>query len=157
MTAFAQGYGVCRETFRRLGREEGLRVLPRKKRKHLAVATDCDVPAGQYPGDVWALDFQFDSTWHPKTIKICNIIDEYTREHFAFAVDRKLDAASALELLDLACLEHGERSRVTGMDKDPEFIAHSLQEWAIEDGSSGRLSRPVSPGITGSLSRSTTG
>lgn len=97
MTDFAEGYGMCRETLRRLGREEGLRVLPRKKRKHLVVvATDRYVPAGQYPGDVWALDFQFDSTWHPKTIKICNNIDEYTCEHVAFAVDRKLDAASAL-------------------------------------------------------------
>ena len=64
MTAFAEGYGGCREPLRRLWHEEGLRVLPRKKRKRLAVATDRDVPAGQYPGDVWALDFQFDSTWH---------------------------------------------------------------------------------------------
>ncbi|NMW46463.1 integrase catalytic domain-containing protein [Mobiluncus curtisii] len=77
--------------------------------------------------------------------------------HVAFAVDRKLDAASTIELLDLACLERGERPRVTRMDNGPEFVAHALQEWATEDGSSGRLSRPVSPGITGSLSRSTTG
>lgn len=41
--------------------------------------------AGQYPRDVYALDFQFDSTWHGKMIKICNIIDKYTREHVAIA------------------------------------------------------------------------
>ena len=29
------GYGVCRETFRKIWAEEGLRVLPRKKRKRL--------------------------------------------------------------------------------------------------------------------------
>ena len=86
------------------------------------------------PGDVWALDFQFDSTWHGKTIKICNIIDEYTREHVAFVVDRKLDAASVIELLDLACLERGGRPRVIRMDNGPEFISHALQEWATEDG-----------------------
>ena len=57
------------------------------------------VLAGQYPGDVWALDFQFDSTWHGKTIKICNIIDEYTRQHVAFTVDRRLDAASVISCL----------------------------------------------------------
>ena len=83
---------------------------------------------------MWALDFQFDSTWHGKTIKICNIIDEYTREHVAFVVDRKLDAASVIELLDLACLEHGGRPRVIRMDNGPEFISHALQEWATEDG-----------------------
>ncbi|WP_269456647.1 hypothetical protein [Arcanobacterium phocae] len=40
-----------------------------------------------------SLDFQFDSTWHGKMIKMCNIIDEYTREHVAFAIDDRLDAA----------------------------------------------------------------
>lgn len=57
-----------------------------------------------------------------------------TREHVAFVVDRKLDAASVIELLDLACLEHGGRPRVIRMDNDPEFISHALQEWATEDG-----------------------
>ena len=90
--ALAEGYGICRETFRRIWREEGLRVLPRKKLKRLAADTHRDVPAGQYPNNVWALDFQFDSTWHGKTIKICNIIDEYTREHLAFTVDKNINA-----------------------------------------------------------------
>lgn len=62
--ALAEGYGICRETFLRVWREEALRVLPRKKRKRLAVATHRDVFVGQYTSDAWALDFQFDSTWH---------------------------------------------------------------------------------------------
>ncbi|WP_155467605.1 IS3 family transposase [Trueperella pyogenes] len=131
--ALADGYVVCRETFRRIWREEGLRVLPRKKRKRLVAATQRDVPAGQHPRDVWALDFQFDSTWHGKTIKICNIIDEYTREHVAFAVDTKIDAGAVIELLDLSCLDQGGRPRVIRMDNGPEFIACALKEWAGED------------------------
>ena len=130
--ALAEGYGICRETFRRIWREEGLRVLPRKKLKRLAADTHRDVPAGQYPNNVWALDFQFDSTWHGKTIEICNIIDEYTREHLAFTVDKNINAVSVTELLDVACLEHGGRPRVIRMDNGPEFIAHALQEWAAE-------------------------
>lgn len=133
MTALTEGYGICRETFRRIWREEGLRVLPRKKRKRVDGHGQRDVPAGQYPNDVWALDFQFDSTWHGKTIKICNIIDEYTREHVAFTVDKKIDADSVIELLDLACCDQGGRPRVIRMDNGPEFIAHALKEWAGED------------------------
>lgn len=145
MMTFAEKYGVGRETFRSLWPEEGVRVLARKKRKRLAVATDRDVPAGQYPGDVWALDFQFDSTWHGKTIKICNIIDEYTREHVAFVVDRKVDAVSMIELLDLACFEHGGLPRVIRMDNGSEFIAHALQEWATEDGTVRAFISPGQP------------
>lgn len=132
--AVSEGYSVCRETFRRLWREEGLRVLPRKRRKRLTGSTHRSVCAGRYPGDVWALDFQFDSTWHGKAIKICNIIDEYTRQHVAFRVDSKIDAASVIELLDLAALEAGGRPRVIRMDNGPEFIAQALQGWASEDG-----------------------
>ena len=98
---------------------------------------------------MWALDFQFDSTWHGKTIKICNIIDEYTRQHVAFTVDRRLDAASVIELLDVACLNDGRRPRVIRMDNGPEFIA-SLSSflckwwvmcWGIGLGSGGRVLR----------------
>ncbi|WP_216452449.1 hypothetical protein [Arcanobacterium phocae] len=66
-----------------------------------------EIRAGQCPKDVWALDLQFDSTWHGKMIKICHIIDEYTREHVTFAIDRRLDVASVIELLDPVSLEHG--------------------------------------------------
>lgn len=82
---------------------------------------------------MWALDFQFDSPWHGKTIKICNIIDEYTREHVAFTVDKKIEADSVIELFDLASLEHSGRLRVIRMDNGPEFIAHALHVWAEED------------------------
>ena len=37
------------------------------------------------------------SSIQPGMIKICNIIDEYTREHVAFAVDKKLDAGSVIQ------------------------------------------------------------
>ena len=131
--ARADGYMVCRETFRRIWREEGLRVLPRKKRKRLSAVIERDVPAGQHPRDVWAADFQFDSTWHGTTITICNIVDEYTREHVAFTVDKKIDAGAVIELLDLACLDQGGRPRVVRMDNGPEFIACALKDWAEED------------------------
>ncbi|WP_091280386.1 integrase core domain-containing protein [Arcanobacterium phocae] len=66
-------------------------------------------------------------------IKICNIIDEYTREHVAFSVDHKFDTVSAIELLGLASLEHGGRPRAILMDNGPEFISQALHEWAGED------------------------
>ncbi|WP_146001747.1 DDE-type integrase/transposase/recombinase [Corynebacterium ulcerans] len=155
--AQAQGYGVCRETFRQIWREEGLRVLPRKKRKRVTSGSHREVAVGQYPGDVWALDFHFDSTWHGKAVKICNIIDEYTREHVAFTVGKKIDAAAVIELLDLACLQRGGCPRVIRMDNGPEFIAHVLGIWASEDKTIQAFIPPGSRGTTGLSSLSITG
>ena len=53
------------------------------------------------PNDVWALDFQFDSDFFGKTMKICNIVDEFTREHIAFTVNRMITAHDVTELLDV--------------------------------------------------------
>ena len=46
------------------------------------------VAAAQHPNDVWALDFQFDETADRRRIKLCNIVDEFTREALAIRVAR---------------------------------------------------------------------
>ncbi|MSS45347.1 DDE-type integrase/transposase/recombinase [Cutibacterium sp. WCA-380-WT-3A] len=150
--ALAEGYGVCRETFRRIWREEGVRALPGKKRKRLAADTHRDVPAGQqYPRDVWALDFRLDSTRHGKAIKICNTIDERTRVYVAVAADKKIDAASVIELLDLACLEHGGRRRVIRMDNGRDISAQALHTSTGEDETTQAFIPPGQPWHNGNV------
>lgn len=68
------------------------------KRRCLPLSTPRVEPAA-CPGDVWALDFQFDTDYHGKTFKICNVIDEFTREHVGFEVGRSITAVSVIELL----------------------------------------------------------
>ena len=59
------------------------------------------------PGQVWAIDFQFDLDWKGHVFKVCNVIDEFTRQHLAFRVERRMGAADVIEMLDLAVLAHG--------------------------------------------------
>ena len=40
------------------------------------------------PNGLWALDFQFDVTADGRTLKMLNVIDEFTREALAIEVDR---------------------------------------------------------------------
>lgn len=80
---------------------------------------------------MWALDFQLDSDYQGRRFKICHVIDEFTRQHVTFAVDRSIDAASVVELLDCAVLDRGA-PKVLRMDNGPEFIAAKLQDWAEE-------------------------
>ncbi len=44
------------------------------------------------PNVLWALDFQFDQTSNGKTLKLLNVIDEFTRECPAIEVARNIDA-----------------------------------------------------------------
>ena len=41
-------------------------------------------------------------------MKVCNVIDEFTRQHLAFRVERRMGAADVIDMRDLAVLTHGE-------------------------------------------------
>ena len=106
-----------------LWREEGLRVPQRRKKKRL---TGIGVAVGAMspirPNVIWAMDFQFDTTADGRTLKMLNVIDEFTREALAIDVDRAIDADGVVDVLDRLALQRGapalralrQRSRVRG-------------------------------------------
>jgi transposase InsO family protein len=57
------------------------------------------------PDALWACDFQFDVTADGRTIKLLNIIDEFTREALAIEVDRSIDADKVVAVLDRIAIE----------------------------------------------------
>ena len=63
--------------------------------------------------------------------KACHLIDEFTRQHLAFRVERRMGAADVIEMLDLAVLAHGA-PQVLRADNGPEFIAGAVGRWASE-------------------------
>lgn len=131
--ARAEGFDVERDVVRRLWRQEGLRVFPRQRpaTRRLCEPVRRSEPAACV-NDVWALDFQFDSDEKGRAIKICHVIDEFTREHIGYRVERRIDAARVIETLDIITCQRGTRPRVLRMDNGPEFISHALQAWAKE-------------------------
>ena len=52
------------------------------------------------PNVLWALDFQFDTTVDGKTLKLLNVVDEFTREYPAIVVGRSIDADRVVATLD---------------------------------------------------------
>ena len=77
------------------------------------------------PGQVWAIDFQFDSDWKGCVFKVCNVIDKFTRQHLAFRVERRMGADDVIEMLDPAVLAHGA-PQVLRADNGPECIAAAV-------------------------------
>ena len=125
------GVVVGRDTFLRLWRAEGLRVRPRKAPKPRTAPRLQRLVKASAPGQVWAIDFQFDSDWKGRAFKVCNLIDEFTRQHLAFRIERRMGAADVIEMLDLAVLAHGA-PQVLRADNGPEFIAAAMGRWASE-------------------------
>ena len=60
--ARGEGWTVNHKKIQRLWREEGLRVVVKRRRKRVGSSTVPPVPSATGPNMVWAIDFQFDST-----------------------------------------------------------------------------------------------
>jgi putative transposase len=143
--ARADGWAVNNKKVQRLWREEGLKVPYRKRKKPLrgigtAVGAMCPIA----PDALWALDFQFDTTVDGRTLKLLNIVDEFTRECPAIVVDRSIDADKVVATLDHLLLERGAPAFVR-FDNGPEFIAYAVADWCRFNGVSTIFIDPGSP------------
>jgi putative transposase len=125
-----EGYRENHKRVQRLWREEGLRVpqKARKRRRGQSTGTGGARRRAQHPGEVWALDFQFDATNDGRQLKCLNVIDEHTRQALATGVSRSCDADGILAVLDRLRAAHGAPAFLR-MDNGPELIARALRDW----------------------------
>ncbi len=97
------------------------------------------------PNALWAMDFQFDTTTDGRTIKLLNIIDEYTRETLAIVVDRSIDADKVVATLERLVVERDGHPRFVRFDNGPEFIAAAIADRCRFGGVSSIFIDPGSP------------
>jgi putative transposase len=123
------GWRVNNKRIQRLWREEGLRVPYHRRKKPLrGLGVDVGAMCPIAPNALWALDFQFDTTADNRTLKLLNIVDEFTRECPAIVVARSIDADLVVATLDRLALDRGAPAYVR-FDHGPEFIAHAVADW----------------------------
>lgn len=146
--AKSEGVVVGRDTFRRLWRTEGLGVRPRKTPKPRTAPRLQRLVTASAPGQVWAIDFQFDSDWKGRVFKVCHLIDECTRQHLAFRVERRMGADDVIDMRDLAALTHGA-PQVLRADNGPEFTAAAMGRWANEHNTLQAFIPPDQPWLGG--------
>jgi transposase InsO family protein len=96
------------------------------------------------PNVVWAMVFQCDTTGDGRTLKMLNVIDEFTREALAVEVDRSIDADGVVDVLDRLALMHGAPAYVR-LDNGPEFVAHAVNDWCRFNGTGSLFIDPGSP------------
>ena len=124
------GWQVNHKKIQRLWAEEGLRVVVKRRRKRIGVST---IPAmvAEKAGDVWSVDFQFDSTITGKPVKILSIVDEHTRECLGGIVDYSITGLDLAEQLDVLAIDRG-MPQALRMDNGPELISNAVAKWASE-------------------------
>jgi putative transposase len=124
-----EGRRINNKRVQRLWREEGLKVPYRKRKKpHRGIGTHVGAMCPIAPNALWALDFQFDTTVDGRTLKLLNVVDEFTRECPAIVVDRNIDADKVVATLDKIAGERGAPVFVR-FDNGPEFIARAVADW----------------------------
>lgn len=141
-----QGHHVNRKRVQRLWREEGLRVpARRRKRRRRGVS---GAPAGllraSRPGEVWAVDFQFDSTTDGRQFKLLHVLDEHTREALAIVIDRSIDADALVACLEHLASVHGAPDFIR-MDNGPELTANAVRDWCRFNRATTSYIEPGSP------------
>jgi putative transposase len=142
-----EGWPANRKKIQRLWREEGLRVPPkRRKRQRLGVsAAPVARLRAERPDQVWALDFQFDTTQDGRILKLLHVVDEHTREALAIEAARRIDADRTVDVLERVVAARGRSPELLRMDNGPELTANALRDWCRFSGSGSAYIEPGSP------------
>jgi putative transposase len=139
-----EGWSINRKRTRRIWRQEGLRRPVRtRKRRRLSTGQATRLRANR-PNEVWAVDFQFDETADRRRLKLCNIVDEYTREALAIRVARNCTAENVITTIERLVAERGAPKYLRA-DNGPEMIAWTLRDYCRLAGTSTAYIEPGSP------------
>ena len=95
------------------------------------------------PNHVWAFDFQFDQTADGQALKLCNIVDEFTREALVMLVARGIDADRTVSEVERLVAERGVAQEQLRMDNGTEMTANALKDWCRFSKTGRRTSSPL--------------
>jgi putative transposase len=94
------------------------------------------------PGVVY--DFVFDACANGQKLKCLTVTDEFTHEGLAIEVDGRIRSGRVIEVLSRLVSERGAPKYLRS-DNGPEFVAHKLLEWIVDQGIETALIEPGKP------------
>ena len=105
--------------------------MPTRKRKQPLRGIGAHVGAmcPIVPNALWALDSQFDVTVDGRTLKLLNVIDEFTHEAMAIVVDRSVYVDHVVRSSTDSPSSAAEAPGLVRFDNGPEFVAHAVADW----------------------------
>lgn len=127
----------------RIYRAAGLAVRRRRRKKLAAGARIVLAPPTQ-PNQRWSMDFMGDTLANGRPFRILNIVDDFSREAVAIAVDTSLPGLRVVRVLEQLA-QHRPLPRVIVCDNGPEFTGRVLDAWAYGRGVQLHFIRPGKP------------
>lgn len=95
-----EGWTVNHKRVYRLYRAEGLSMRVKRPRRHVSAAyREGRVQPGG-ANDSWSMDFVSDSLFDGRRLRALTVVDNYTRESLAIAVDQGIKGEQVVEVLD---------------------------------------------------------
>ena len=125
------GWNVGKDRVERFWRREGLKV-PQSKNRVAACGSMTARACGcgpEHQNHVWSYDFVSTFTHDGRTVRMLNLIDEYTRECLAMHMRRRINSSHVIDVLADAMIEHGIPEYIRS-DNGPEFVASRIAQMA---------------------------
>ena len=113
----------------RVYREAGLCVKRRKRKRLVRIGTPTTVVTAA--NQQWALDFASDVIAGGRTIRVLSVIDTFTRECLALAVDTSFASRRVTRVLDQIIGWRGLPQSIR-CDNGPELTSRHFLAWSIE-------------------------
>jgi putative transposase len=138
------GWPVSRDRVERIWRREGLKVPRKQKPRGRLWRNDgsCVRLRPEHRNHVWSYDFVSTITHDGRTVRMLNLIDEYTRECLSIHVRRRINSRHVIEVLAEAMIGHGIPEHIRS-DNGPEFVARGLRQWLAVTGAKTLYIEPV--------------
>ncbi len=119
-------------------------ALRRQKRKRMPSVARGVPGLPTRPNQCWAVDFVSDTLAWGRRIRCLTVVDCFTRESPAIAIDTSLPGARVVRVLEDVALQRGLPQTVV-MDNGPELTSRVLDQWAYEHGVQLRFIDPGKP------------
>ena len=120
---------INRKRVHRLWKRARLQVQrPKRQRQR----RERPVPlAAAYPNHVWAYDFVEDQDVQGRILRMLTVMDEYTRQGLAIAVESNTSAERVIGVLLQLVAAHGAPAYLRS-DNGSEFVAVAVQAWLAQ-------------------------
>jgi len=140
------GWQVGKDRVERIWRREGLKVPQKQKPRGRLWLNDgsCVRLRPEQQNHVWSYDFVSARTHDGRSVRILNLIDEFTRECLMVRAERRWSSAKVIGALADVMVWKGVPEHLRS-DNGPEFVAKDLRQWLADTGAKTLYIEPGSP------------